>query len=46
VLLGALAASGRLPFGTESLREAVLGRVPPRTVKVNETAFNLGLDQL
>jgi len=46
VLLGALAASGRLPFETESLREAVMGRVPPRTVKVNETAFNLGYDQL
>ena len=46
VLLGALAASGRLPFETESLREAVMGRVPPKTVKVNETAFNLGYDQL
>jgi len=46
VLLGALAASGRLPFETESLREAVVGRVPPRTVKVNETAFNLGYDRL
>ena len=46
VLLGALAASGRLPFETESLREAVVGRVPPKTVKVNETAFNLGYDQL
>jgi len=46
VLLGALAASGRLPFETESLREAVMGRVPPRTVKVNETAFNLGYDRL
>jgi len=46
VLLGALASSGKLPFETESLREAVLGRVPPRTVEVNETAFNLGCDQL
>jgi indolepyruvate ferredoxin oxidoreductase beta subunit len=46
VLLGALAASGRLPFGTEALREAVLSRVPPRTVEVNEAAFNLGHDQL
>jgi len=45
VLLGALAASGRLPFEKESLREAVMGRVPPRTVKVNEAAFDLGLDQ-
>ncbi len=46
VLLGALAASGRLPFGEEALREAVLSRVPPRTVEVNEAAFNLGHDQL
>ena len=46
VLLGALAASGRLPFDKESLREAVLSRVPPRTVEVNEAAFNLGCAQL
>ncbi len=46
VLLGTLAASGRLPFGKESLREAVLIRVPPRTVEVNEAAFNLGHNQL
>ena len=46
VLLGALAASGRLPFDKESLREAVLSRVPPRTVEVNEASFNLGCAQL
>ena len=46
VLLGALAASGALPFDKESLREAVLSRVPPRTVEVNEAAFNLGCAQL
>ena len=46
VLLGALAASGRLPFDKESLRAAVLSRVPPRTVEVNEAAFNLGYAQL
>ena len=46
VLLGALAASGRLPFGAESLREAVLISVPARTVQVNEAAFDLGHDQL
>ncbi|MBN2335284.1 indolepyruvate oxidoreductase subunit beta [Candidatus Bathyarchaeota archaeon] len=46
VLLGALAASGKLPFEAESLREAVLSRVPPKTVKVNDTAFKLGLDRL
>jgi indolepyruvate ferredoxin oxidoreductase beta subunit len=46
VLLGALATCGRLPFDGETLREAVLSRVPPRTAKVNEAAFNLGCDQL
>lgn len=46
VLLGALAASGRLPFGAESLREAVMSRVPPRTVEVNEAAFELGFDRI
>ena len=46
VLLGALASSGELPLETEALREAVMSRVPPKTVKVNETAFNLGVDQL
>jgi Pyruvate/2-oxoacid:ferredoxin oxidoreductase gamma subunit len=45
-ILGALASSGKLPFETEFLLEAVLGRVPPRTVKVNEAAFNMGCDQL
>ena len=45
VLLGALAASGRLPFGAEPLLNAVLSRVPPRTVQVNEAAFNLGQDR-
>ena len=46
VLLGALASSGKLPFETAFLREAVLSRVPARTVQVNEAAFNLGCDQL
>jgi indolepyruvate ferredoxin oxidoreductase beta subunit len=46
VLLGALASSGKLPFETAFLREAVLSRVPARTVQVNEGAFNLGCDQL
>ncbi len=46
VILGALASSGKLPFERESLLEAVLGRVPPRTVEVNKTAFITGCDQL
>jgi indolepyruvate ferredoxin oxidoreductase beta subunit len=42
VMLGALASSGRLPYESEVLREAVMQRVPPRTRDVNLKAFNLG----
>lgn len=42
VMLGALASSGRLPYESDALREAVIQRVPPRTRDVNLKAFNLG----
>ena len=44
VMLGALASSGRLPYESEVLREAVMQRVPPRTRDVNLKAFSLGCD--
>ena len=40
VLLGA--ASHKLPLAAESLSEAVRRNVPPKTVSINEKAFNLG----
>ena len=40
VLLGA--ASHNLPLAAESLSEAVRRNVPPKTVSVNEKAFDLG----
>ncbi|WP_319378569.1 indolepyruvate ferredoxin oxidoreductase subunit beta [uncultured Methanocorpusculum sp.] len=40
VLLGA--ASDKLPLAAESLSEAVRRNVPPKTVSVNEKAFDLG----
>jgi len=40
VLLGA--ASHILPLAVESLSEAVSRNVPPKTVQINEKAFNLG----
>jgi indolepyruvate ferredoxin oxidoreductase beta subunit len=43
VMLGALAATGKLPFSTEALKEAVNENVPPKTVDVNARAFELGL---
>jgi indolepyruvate ferredoxin oxidoreductase beta subunit len=42
VMLGALAATGRLPFPPETLREAVKEHVPPKTIEVNLKAFGLG----
>ena len=44
VLLGALAATGKLPYDGELLREAVMARVPPRTVEANMRAFNGGIE--
>lgn len=42
VLLGALAATGLLPFGTESLKRAVERHLPPKLVAINLTAVDLG----
>ena len=44
VLLGALAATGKLPYDGELLREAVMARVPPRAVEANMRAFNGGIE--
>lgn len=42
VMLGALAATGRLPVSKEQLREALLELVPERFREINERAFELG----
>lgn len=42
VLLGAVAAAGKLPFKKDSLVEAVRELVPAKTLKVNLAAFELG----
>ncbi len=44
VLLGALAATGKLPYDRGLLREAVMARVPPRTVEANMRAFSNGIE--
>lgn len=46
VMLGALAATGKLPFSADVLKEAVKENVPPKTVEVNVKAFELGLGAL
>lgn len=42
VLLGALAATGLLPYDAEELRLAIRAWVPPATVDTNMKAFDLG----
>ncbi len=42
VMLGALAATGRLPVSKEQVREALLELVPDRFRGINERAFELG----
>lgn len=46
VMLGALAATGRLPFPAEVLKEAIKENVPPKTVDANARAFELGMKAL
>ena len=44
VLLGALAATVKLPYNGVHLMKAVVVRVPPRTVEANIRAFNEGIE--
>lgn len=44
VLLGALAATGSLPFGPELLVEMIKTRTPPRYLEANLTAFQRGAE--
>jgi indolepyruvate ferredoxin oxidoreductase beta subunit len=44
VLIGALAAAGKLPIKKESLKEALKELVPPKHLQVNIKAFELGYD--
>jgi len=46
VLIGALAALGKLPIEKEFLIEAIKDRVPPKTIDVNIRAFQLGFEAL
>jgi indolepyruvate ferredoxin oxidoreductase beta subunit len=42
VLLGALAATEKLPVKSESLKEAIRELVPPKHMDMNVKAFKLG----
>ncbi len=44
VLLGALAATGRLPFRGDGLKKAIESRVPPSTIETNMRAFESGYE--
>ncbi|MDI6884256.1 MAG: indolepyruvate ferredoxin oxidoreductase subunit beta [Hadesarchaea archaeon] len=46
VMLGALAATGKLPFPVETLKEVIKENVPPKTIDVNLRAFELGLNSM
>lgn len=46
VMLGALAATGKLPFSTETLRQVITENVPRKTVDMNLKAFDLGLKSI
>jgi len=46
VMLGALAATGLLPFSAETLLEAVKKRVPSHALAENVTAFRLGFEEM
>jgi indolepyruvate ferredoxin oxidoreductase beta subunit len=42
VMLGAFAATGKLPYDVEELKEAIKNRVPQKTIETNLKAFDLG----
>ncbi|MEW6592574.1 MAG: indolepyruvate ferredoxin oxidoreductase subunit beta [Candidatus Hadarchaeota archaeon] len=44
VMLGALAATGKLPCKAETLKEVVKASVPPKTIDVNLKAFDIGFE--
>lgn len=45
VLLGALAAVGKIPIKTETLMEALRELVPPKQLEVNVKAFKIGYEK-
>jgi indolepyruvate ferredoxin oxidoreductase beta subunit len=44
VLIGALAAAGKMPVKTESIMKALRELVPPRHLDINVKAFKLGYE--
>lgn len=43
VMLGALASTGKLPISKDTLKQVIQENVPPKTIDVNQRAFELGL---
>lgn len=46
VMLGALAATGKLPISIETLKQVIKENVPPKTIDVNLRAFELGFNSM
>lgn len=43
VMLGALAATGKLPIPASELKKYALTKIPPKTIDMNAKAFDLGM---
>ncbi len=46
VMLGALAATGKLPVSVETLKQVIKENVPPKTIDANLRAFELGINAM
>ena len=46
VMIGAAAATPGFPLSKELLKDALLKRVPPKTVELNSKAFDMGYDAI
>ncbi len=44
VMLGALAATGKMPVSADDLKKYMLSKVPPKTVEMNGKAFDMGVN--
>ena len=46
VMLGALAATGKLPLSIEKFKEAIEARLPKRVIKINLESFDQGYQKI
>ncbi len=46
LMLGALAATGKLPVSVETLKQVIRENVPSKTIEVNSRAFDIGINSM